>query len=144
MKVYKQRRTYDCHLCCIAMAAQKAPGKIFPLSIRDRIEVDKGSNRSDKTELKKLFAMAGFVEGVDYWTAYIGSQPSKRNVLSLLQGRRAIIQVASLNHENASHVVYWDGHTLHDPSTKQVYRWLDQLVSAEHVTVFNEVPHAPS
>lgn len=141
MKIYKQRRTYDCHLCCIAMAAQKAPSVIFSRRIRDIIEKTKGSNRHDDTEINKLMAMAGFEEGRDYWSVYVGGASSKGNVMGLLQGRRALIQVPSLNHRKASHIVYWDGHELHDPSTKQIYRWLEQLVGAEYVWILNEVPH---
>lgn len=140
MEIYKQQRTYDCHLCCIAMAAQRPPEEIFSPEIYAQIEKDKGSNRHDSTELKKLFALAGFEEDRDYWTVYVGSQNAKRNVLNLLRGRRALIQVNSLNAPPpAQHIVYWDGHTLHDPSTKQVYQWLEQLVSVEHITIFNEV-----
>jgi hypothetical protein len=91
---------------------------------------------------KKLMALAGFEKDKDYWAVYVGSQNAKGNVLQLLNGRRAIIQVSSINHRKAHHIVFWDGHKLHDPSTKQVYRWLEQLTSAEHIWIFNEVPNA--
>jgi ABC-type bacteriocin/lantibiotic exporter with double-glycine peptidase domain len=141
-KIYKQRSQFDCHLCCIAMAAQRAPSSIFSRTIRDWIEIDKGSARRAATEVEKLMALAGFEKDKDYWAVYVGSQNAKGNVLQLLNGRRAIIQVSSINHRKAHHIVFWDGHKLHDPSTKQVYRWLEQLTSAEHIWIFNEVPNA--
>lgn len=139
-QVFKQRNDYDCFLCCLAMAVQKAPASLFSQEIFDQIEKDKGSARHATTEHAVLFERCGLVEDKDYYAIYLGGASPKGNILDLLHGRRAMLQVMSLNNEPpAQHYVYWDGHTLHDPSNKQQYRWLKQCLSAGYVYIFNEV-----
>jgi hypothetical protein len=138
-QIYKQRGLYDCFLACLAMAVQRPPETIFPAEIYAQIESDQGCARHDSTETKALFALAGLAKDAGYWSCYIGGVTSKLNVLDLLEGRRAIVQVNSLNNAPpAQHYVYWDGRQLHDPSNKQIYQWLRQLTSAQHVFILNE------
>lgn len=142
MQIYKQRNKYDCHLCCIAMAVQRAPEDIFSPELIAQVEEDKSTGRRDSTESKKLLALAGLIEDIDFWEVYCGSFSSKSNLLQLLLGRRAILQVQSLNERPpANHMVYWDGKALHDPSTRQMYHWLQQCTSVGYITIFNELPN---
>ncbi len=138
-QIFKQIGDYDCFLCCAAMAVQRSPIQMFSQDIYDQIEKDEGSARSDATKHEVLLGLCGLQKDKDYWDVYLGGATPKGNIMGLLDGRRAMLQVMSLNNEPpAQHYVYWDGHQLHDPSNKQVYRWLKQCLSVGYVYIFNE------
>lgn len=123
MKIEKQRATSDCFLCCIAMFADKDYEEIFNEKLRQEIENEKGAYGEIIDNL--CFVCAGMEKYIDYECVYtLNTKPA--DVRSLLWGRRAILQVPSLNNEDSDHCVYWTGKELIDPSNKQVYRWLNQ------------------
>jgi len=136
MNVYKQERESDCMLACIACVVQQSIGELFTPPFRDMIELEKGTHGDDIT---KAFDMAGLRKGTDYFKVHVGSSTQfPQLVNNLLVGRRAILQVKSLNYQDAYHMVYWNGETLYDPSNKQVYQWIDQCLPV-WVWLFDEM-----
>jgi len=131
--IEKQRGEYDCALCSVAMALGRSPEELFAPEVFAKAEETKSTSPSD------LLASLGLVEDRDFWSVYLGSASPKGNILDLLNSRRALLQVPSLNNPPpAMHIIYWDGQELRDPSNKQVYRWLRQCVTVGYVTIFNE------
>lgn len=126
-----QRRTYDCVLACLAMATGKNYEDLWPQEFCDAVEDAKGTSKNGLHD--RALELAGLERGKDYISVYCGGfQPGL--LRQMLWGRRACIQVPSLNHEGAQHFVYWDGFQLHDPSNKQRYQWLDHI-TPEWVTL---------
>jgi hypothetical protein len=128
----KQLRDFDCALACTGMVLGKDPTTIFDPAYYADVEEKRGTTMADSLKA------AGLIENQDFWTVYVGSFPGAGNARQLLSGRRAVLQVPSLNNHRAMHFVFWDGKALHDPSNKQVYYWLDQC-RPEHVIIFNEL-----
>lgn len=120
----KQVREYDCVLACLAMATGKDYKAIFPEDFCNEVEESKGTGKKGLHD--RAFALAGLVAKQDYVSVYCGNIPPQA-VRGLIWGRRALVQVPSLNYEEGSHYVYWDGHTVHDPSNLQCYKWVSQL-----------------
>jgi hypothetical protein len=136
MNIYKQQGAYDCLLACLATATQKPYDELWDEAYRLYIEGAKGCYGDN---IDRAFEIAGLRRHTDYWQVYIPEtwavNPSLR---MLLKGRRALLQVPSLNYPDAQHLVYWSGEALHDPSNKQVYQWLSQCAPA-YIWIFNEV-----
>lgn len=128
----KQRGDYDCALCCVAMALGKPLDELFTAEQFAEAEQRRSTAPGD------LLVELGLTDGIDFRSVYLGAvSESKGNVLQLLHGRKALLQVQSLNNPPpAKHIIYWDGYALHDPSNKQVYRWLEQCVTVGYVTIF--------
>lgn len=120
----QQRATYDCVLACLAMATGKDYGLIFGPDFCAEVEKAQGTGKGDLHE--RAFALAGLEAKRDSISVYCGMAPTQI-VKKLLWGRRALVQVPSLNFEGASHYVYWNGECVLDPSTKQRYHWLDSM-----------------
>lgn len=114
----KQHGTYDCVLCCLAMATGNRY-QVWSKSFRAIIEEQKGTY--DKN-LKDAFKIVG-LKPSDYLFFYF--MPNDR-MNRLLFGRRALLQVPSLNIENGQHMIYWDGNRLRDPSNKKTHDKLDE------------------
>lgn len=135
LAVCKQRSRYDCILACIAMVAQKPYEDLWSPEILATCDEKKGvyGERVDEA-----FKVAGFERNVDYWLVPIPDFVVTSWFLKgLLKGRRAVLQVPSINNEGAQHALYWDGETITDPSNKQVYRWLAHC-APNNVWIFNE------
>jgi hypothetical protein len=136
VNVYKQRGTYDCFLACVATALQRDYEGLWPEDFRQRIEAAKGCHGDT---IDEALSIAGLNKNTDYWCLYIPNAWSNEILLRrFFNGRRALLQVPSLNHQNGQHIVCWMGETLYDPSNKQVYQWIDQCTPA-YVWIFNEV-----
>jgi hypothetical protein len=88
--------------------------RIWPKSFREKIEDQKGTY--DKN-LKEAFKIVD-LKPKDYLFFYF--MPND-NVYRSLFGRRALLQVSSLNNEGGQHMIYWDGRKLRDPSNKKTY-----------------------
>ena len=132
----KQRSTYDCMLASIATVLHRDYDELWTPEFRQEIEDAKGCYGKG---IERAFAAAGLVQGSDYWTVYIPEEWAVRPMFKhLLRGRRALLQVPSLNHQGAQHIVCWLGDALHDPSNKQIYQWLEQCAPA-FVWIFNEI-----
>jgi hypothetical protein len=106
------------------MATGKDYDLLWSKDFRDEVELAEGTGKGDLHD--RAFDLAGLTRGIDFIPVYNVGMPLHL-MQNLLWGRRAMLQVPSLNHQDASHYVYWDGAELYDPSTKQQYRWLNQL-----------------
>jgi hypothetical protein len=141
-----QRRDRDCYLCCVSMAASVSHAYIRgKLTHEELAEMDlKGTSGP---LLEKIMSIAGLTRGTHFQSIHAGYlltdahdlvELKTKMLRLLLWGRRAIIQVPSLNLDNEMHVVYWDGSALFDPSTKLRYeRWEDVPLN-NYITIFNE------
>lgn len=136
MQIYKQKREYDCMLACIATAIQKPYEELWPEEFLQLAEEKKGVYGET---VDKAFELASLRKDTDYWCVYIPQEwATSGNLRKLLNGRRALLQVPSLNNFEAWHLVYWTGEVLYDPSNKQRYQWLSQCVP-QYIWVFNEI-----
>ncbi len=116
MKIYKQRGNSDCVLACLSMAMKLPYSKLWPKIFRREIEEAKGAYGST---FERAFEIAGLS---DYLKVYV---TNPEDLQLLFFGRRALLQVPSLNYKGGSHLVYWDGRELHDPSNKKTYKRIE-------------------
>lgn len=123
----QQKSDNDCVLASIAMLAGKerwedlwTPG--------DLESVIKSRGVSEHGE---WLARAGYKEYTDYKEIYC-SHIATNYLYAFLWRRRALLSVHSLNNENGSHMVFWDGVKLYDPQDgvegKLAFRWLTSCV----------------
>lgn len=127
----KQRNDNDCAVCCLAMLlnvgydklAEHQPG--FMRQINGR-----GASLDD---IDTVLQSYGHQHSVTYKRLYVADLDST-TVKKMLTLRPAIIVAPSLNN-NGLHMVYWDGHMLHDPSPKKQYT-MSSLV-CKYVWVFS-------
>ena len=130
----KQKATSDCFLACLAMVTDQDYEKMFNAKFCAKIESEHGVYGKD---IEKAFDLAGLTSA-DYRSISIPLTIGTNGMLKvLLWGRRAILQVPSLNFENGHHAIFWTGEEVLDPSNKQVYHWLSG-VNLEHVWIFEE------
>jgi len=130
----KQQAEFDCVLVSIANATGKDYYEIFPEEFRRVVQEKKGCYSG---EITQAFEYAGLTKDVDYKSLYV-RHADEAVVRSFLWKRKALIQAVSLNHEGSEHVMFWDGQELHDPSNKQVYKYLSSVYPT-YVWIFNEV-----
>lgn len=130
----KQRTNYDCALAVLAMATGKPYEELFDPEFCERVEEAKTCSGDN---LDEAYRRAGFVKGETMWVFHPGVNPNYQLIRNLLRGRRAMIQVPSLNYEGAEHFIYWDGRQIHDPSNKQAYQYM-QHVFPTYVMIFDE------
>lgn len=131
----KQRTNYDCALAVLAMVSGKPYEELFDPEFCARIETKTTCTGDDLIE---AYCRAGFERDKNMRIIHVGYGVSPAIVRQLLWGRRAMIQVPSLNYEGSEHFVYWNGREILDPSTKQVYRYSQHLFPT-YVMVFDEV-----
>jgi len=127
--IIKQDSDYDCMLACLANYVGQPIAKVFDKELIDSINDAKTCTDDN---IDKSFNAVGLKRGSEngdgFFSMYVSATDARSRVIkSLLRDRKAIIQVPSLNYEDGSHMVYWDGKELIDPSTKQVYYWLSQI-----------------
>lgn len=127
----KQRATFDCFLACLAMATNRPYEEMFDPEFCAKIEKAKGTGGKDMDEAIRL---SGLTEE-DYKCIYSEGLRTSGNFKQILWGRKAIIQVPSLNIEEGMHCIFWTGSEILDPSNKQVYHWLSH-VSPVYVWIF--------
>jgi len=137
MNICKQQTEYDCMLACITTLVQRPYEELWPEDFRRQVEEKKGTHDN---AIDVAFELAGLHKDTDYWPVSIMPGTPVRTVRQLLNGRRAILQVRSLNNQGARHFVYWAGETLYDVSNKQQYQWIDQCYP-EYVWIFNETEY---
>jgi len=93
----------------------------------------------------RVWSIVGMKRDVDFRSGFYGhlseldATYGPSTLRDFLWGRRALIQVPSLNFGGEQHVVYWDGSSLFDPSTKNQYDKLEALPMTGYITWFNEV-----
>lgn len=141
-----QRNYNDCMLACIAMAAGKDYDELWSPELVQEIVESRGVSND---RANKLLEHAGFHpyvngdEGKIVWRHNLSAGvPLCDGLLrNMLQGRRAILSVPSLNHLGGWHAVYWDGGELFDPNKgfdgKQHYQWLEHL-TVRTIWIFDE------
>jgi hypothetical protein len=142
----KQQALYDCYLACMCMVLgityeeiTQRLGSEFVARIHTQ-----GCYGDD---VDKMYASLGLINGRDFKRVYrfeirettksYGS--SAEFARSILWGRRALIQVKSVNDEGMHHVVYWDGFEFFDPSNRQLHQW--DTLEPMNITIFNERPN---
>lgn len=130
----KQRSNFDCALAVLAMVSGRPYGELFDAEFCARIE-KAGTCSGDN--LDEAYRRAGFVNGENMWVFGPGLLRDYQLIRNLIRGRRAMIQVPSLNYEGSEHFIYWDGKLIHDPSNKQVYLFM-QNVFPSYITIFDE------
>lgn len=136
MEAYKQCADFDCMLACIAMVVQKPHSTLWPDDLLQLVQEKKGLYGED---IDKAFGLVGLTRDTDYWNVFIPQEwATSGNLRNLLHGRRALLQVRSLNAADAWHIVYWSGEALYDPSNYQKYKWIEQC-APQYVWIFNEV-----
>jgi hypothetical protein len=144
-ELIRQRGERDCYLCCLAMATSRSYNSIAAALSNEELQ-EMNHEGSYGALLDKLRTVCGLKEGTDFrsilWATIgerSGTAGARPGVMrALLWGRRAIIQVPSLNYENQMHVIYWDGHQLFDPSNKKTYDVWDEVPMNNYITIFNE------
>ena len=130
----KQIGESDCFLACVAMLVDREIEDIYSKPYRVNIDSVKGTHGDN---IDTALELAGIKRDIDCWSVAIGMGCWSYQTRALLRGRKAILQVPSLNYKNGSHMVFWDGHELFDPSNHQIYRWLNQC-TPEYIWIFNE------
>jgi hypothetical protein len=139
----KQRADKDCYLCGLCMALGISYERMTELIGADFV-AELQNNGTFGTNVVKLHRLLGLIQGVNIQTIYRHAPTSTGHrgsslhfTLQSLWGRRALLQVRSLNYDS-DHLVYWDGQTLYDPSNKLVHT-ID-TVQPSYITLFNERP----
>lgn len=135
----KQRSKFDCALACLAMVSGKQYEELFDPEFCARIEQKTTCSGDD---LAEAYRRAGFVKDKNMRVIYIGYGASVPVIRQMLWGRRAMIQVPSLNYEGSEHFIYWNGREIFDPSNKQVYRF-SQHIFPTYVSIFDEIERKP-
>jgi hypothetical protein len=143
-EMVKQRSERDCYLCCVAMAVNVPYENIC--TDLTRAELSEMSIRGTVGDLiDRVWAIVGMRRDLDFRSGFYGHLSTldpkygPSTIRDFLWGRRALIQVPSLNFEGEMHIVYWDGFSLFDPSTKLKYEKLEELPMTGYITWFNEV-----
>ena len=119
MSLVRQQGQYDCALACLSMMAGRPYDRLFNMDFRNKIEI---ATTCTDDDLLEAFKLAGFVKDVDTKTVYLGNTGTNV-VRQLLWGRKAIIQLPSLNYDQSEHFIAWDGRAIFDPSNKQEYKF---------------------
>jgi hypothetical protein len=137
-RLIQQRTAHDCAVCCLAMAL----GRVYEttlIEVGDTFDPERGMRYVTKA-LERLGLSYTFDNGEptgDFVNMYRGHIMSPQFFRSLAWGRRALMSVPSLNFPGESHMVYWNGDRLLDPSALKVYERWDQLLP-EELTLFRE------
>ena len=134
-KIVKQRADYDCALAVLAMVSGRDYDEIFDADFCARINERKVCTGDDLIE---AYARAGFEKGKNLHDVYTGYGINFPILRQLIWGRRAMIQVPSLNYVGSEHMIYWNGKEVIDPSNKQTYKFL-QSVFPTYVMIFDEI-----
>jgi hypothetical protein len=143
METVTQRHNHDCFLCCLAMALELPYEEIVRRLPADRAARMQQTG-ADSADMREVPELLGFKLGYSAcWLLIAGRTVEQRDAKvraykATLWGRRAIVQVESINYPGDAHLVFWDGHELHDPTTKKAYVWED--VVPQHVWLVDERP----
>lgn len=133
----EQRAKNDCYFCCLAMAMEITYEELAARVGEDLVKRIQENGTYGDT-LESLYERSGLVRDRDYTTRYLNlHDASLKFTKNMLWGRKALLQVRSKNYENGAHVVYWDGHALHDPSTLRKWTW--EEVEFTYITIFSSV-----
>ena len=130
MKLQQQKYPYDCALACLATISGREYDDLWEstkfIGIQERDLGIYGDTLDEAIE------HAGFHHYKRVYTGRIENYFLK----DLLFDRIALLQVRSLNNENAKHMIVWDRNKILDPSTKQVYRFFSSIGEVDYVWIF--------
>jgi hypothetical protein len=138
----KQQALYDCYLACMCMALGITYEELTQrLGSEFVARIHAQGTYGDDAE--KLYVSLGLVAGRDFRRIYrhdpkLSYGSSAEFARTILWGRRAIIQVDSVNHQGKFHLVYWDGFEFFDPSNYTLHSW--DTLEPMNIIVFNERP----
>jgi hypothetical protein len=140
-----QRNNYDCCLASAASLTNTVYEDVFSPEFQAYIEEKKGTYGKD---IDRVFNMVGlhdvdykhivnyFGPGTEDWEKHI-----RQHVINgMLWGRRALLQVPSLNDPGKSHLIVWNYFELWDPSTRKTYTDLGEFIP-EHIWLVAEHAH---
>jgi len=115
--VLKQRNTWDCSICCMAMATGRSYEDVLEVYLSSpddarRWELGIGTST---TSVLRVLTLLGWKPVMTHGVAlsYVG-----------------IVSVASINFPGKLHHVYWDGQKVMDPSTLQTHDEKSMLLGA--------------
>lgn len=127
----------DCFLCCVAMAAWLSYEGIF-IRLTDELQAivrSRGPKGEDECDV--IMQAGGFYREADYRTIFLLPEFASTGFLkNMLWGRRALVQVRSLNYMDEQHLLFWDGAEVFDPSNARTWKWRD--VEPVYLWLFNE------
>lgn len=132
----EQRAESDCAICTISMATGLPYETTLQVGLdSEQYVVDYGTR--DDAKILRLLGwyqdnMAGHSKVPSVYrgafrSLYLPWGISPDLLRAWIWGRRAIIVVPSLNLEDGSHSIYYDGHHVLDPSRKNRYTEFDKL-----------------
>lgn len=111
-------------LACIATVVQRDYDLLWTPEFQAEIEAKKGTYSED---VARAMDIAGLIKDRDWWSVYTDNINDLASLRRLFYGRRAILQVPSLNYPKTQHAIAWVEDEIFDPSHFQVYQWIDQL-----------------
>jgi len=134
----QQRTPHDCAICCMAMLTGRTYEDVMTIAGSD-FDPERGM-RNEHAMLDRLGFKYTFENGhavgdmVAMHRAYALSPDFFRG---FAWGRRALLSVPSLNYPGQWHMVFYDGHTLFDPSPGRTYARFEDLLP-EEIIIFRE------
>ena len=134
----KQRTPHDCVICSLAMLTGRSYEDVVA-AIGDVFDPERGV-RYEQKALERLGFSCRFENGEpagDFVSLHRAYAFSPQFFRSLAWGRRALVSVPSLNYPDGSHMIYWDGIAVLDPSDKKTYQRFDELLP-EELVLFRE------
>lgn len=142
--IVKQRGGLDSYLCCLCMALDMTYDELT-CRIGANVVYRAQHEGIALVDIRKIWSYLHIREGVDVFvelrhkplqTDGVWSGCSASSAISLIRGRRAIIEVESLHVGGEMHYVYWDGQELFDPSNNALYVSVD--LKPHYMHLFNE------
>jgi hypothetical protein len=135
----QQRTPHDCAICCMAMLTGRAYEDVLA-TVGDAFDPEKGMGHEGQA-LERLGFDHTFANGVpvgDFTCCHRGYAVSPEFFRDFAWGRRALMNVPSLNRPGGWHMIYWDGAKVWDPSILKTYDQWAQL-RPEEMVIFREV-----
>ena len=148
MRLIKQKLSSDCGICCLAMLTGIQHKKVIKL-IGDCWNNEEGLGGLSESLIRLGFKTKKVKIKFSSGKTYNIEQPINFKVIryrdeishsyftNQVWGRRALLTVPSLNYKNGYHLVYWHYNKLYDPSTKKIYKNLDELKPTQ-IAIFME------
>lgn len=133
---YKQQSQYDCCLAALTSMFELDYYKTFPEEFLKEIEEAKGTHGKN---VDRAFEYAGLHKDIDYDAIWVPSTVPNSFPFHMIWGRKALLQVPSVNFPKTSHMIAWDGREVWDPSNLQVYKFLDHRCVIEWIWYFDEM-----
>jgi hypothetical protein len=133
-KLVRQKTQDQCSIAAITMATGMPYNEVLKYARKNESYRDGIGSYPEQ-----VFAAIGWRDETDYKKLYKAQDISVHYQLKMLWGRKAVLSVPSINHENGQHSIYWDGFELYDPQIKEMNRYTDvkQIKSLESIILIN-------